>query len=173
MIFVNPPKKLEKAKLIDEEIVALLEEINTSAEDTGDGYDDYTLPNEVTEDTIFNEVLYRMKKYDLWDLPENNRIFKNEKIIEFFKERLLGEWKWGSRGARIRHKLHLEFGERFEWPDMGAPDCGNGVFCYGLSDHFGVLCDGSVVPCCLDSEGDITLGNILKENIDDILADYK
>ena len=94
---------------------------------------------------------------------------KNEKIIEFFKERLLGEWKWGSLGARIRHKLHLEFGERFEWPDMGASDCGNGVFCYGLSDHFGVLCDGSVVPCCLDSEGDITLGNILKENIDDIL----
>lgn len=94
---------------------------------------------------------------------------KNEKIIVFFKERLLGEWKWGSRGARIRHKLHLEFGERFEWPDMGASDCGNSVFCYGLSDHFGVLCNGSVVPCCLDSEGDITLGNILEENIDDIL----
>lgn len=60
-------KKLEKAKLIDEEIAALLEEINTSAEDTGDGYDDYTLPDEVTKETIFNEVLYRMKKYDLWD----------------------------------------------------------------------------------------------------------
>ena len=74
------------------------------------------------------------------------------------------------RGARIRKGLHLEYGERFVWPDMGESDMGNKVFCYGLSDHFGILCDGSVIPCCLDHEGDITLGNIFTEPLSDILS---
>ena len=95
---------------------------------------------------------------------------KNDKTLEFFKQRLDGEWKWGSRGARIRHKLHLEYGERFDWPDMNATCYGNSVFCYGLGDHFGILSDGSVIPCCLDSEGDITLGNIFEKPVNDILA---
>ena len=81
-----------------------------------------------------------------------------------------GEWKFSERGARIRHKLHVEYGERFDWPDMNAPDMGEDVFCYGLGDHFGVLCDGTVVPCCLDCEGDIPLGNIFEEDIQDILS---
>ncbi len=95
---------------------------------------------------------------------------RNDRTLEFFENRLEGEWKWGTRGARIRHKLHLEYGERFEWPDMNAPLGSDSVFCYGLRDHFGVLCDGSVIPCCLDSEGDITLGNIFDTPIEEILS---
>ena len=94
----------------------------------------------------------------------------NDRTIEILKKRLEGEWKWGTRGARIRHKLHLEFGDRFDWPDMEAENMGDCLFCYGLRDHFGILCDGSVIPCCLDSEGDITLGNIHKTPIREILS---
>ena len=95
---------------------------------------------------------------------------RNDRTLEFLREKLNGEWKWGARGARIRHKLHLEYGDRFDWPDMNAPLGSNSVFCYGLGDHFGILCDGSVVPCCLDSEGDITLGNIFESPLEDILT---
>ncbi len=95
---------------------------------------------------------------------------RNERILDILRSELCGEWQWGSRGARIRHKLHLEYGDRFEWPDLEAPEGDSSVFCYGLSDHFGVLCDGSVIPCCLDSEGVITLGNIFDTPIEDILA---
>ena len=94
----------------------------------------------------------------------------NDSTLDILQNRLQGEWKWGSRGARIRHKLHLEYGDRFEWPDMEANNLGDEVFCYGLSDHFGILCDGRVIPCCLDREGAITLGNIFEESITDILA---
>ena len=89
------------------------------------------------------------------------------KIRDFFKD---CEWVMGSRGARIRDKLHLEYGEKFEWPDINACDFGEDVFCYGLSDHFGILSDGSVVPCCLDGDGVITLGNIFTDDIDEILS---
>jgi len=95
---------------------------------------------------------------------------RNDYILERMKSRLDGEWKWSQRGARIRDKLHLEWGDRFAWPDRDAPDMGDEVFCYGLGDHFGILSDGSVVPCCLDADGEITLGNIFKESVTDILA---
>ncbi len=79
-------------------------------------------------------------------------------------------WQFGSRGARIRPKLHLEYGDRFTWPDLSQEEEGTEVFCYGLKDHFGILCDGRVIPCCLDREGVITLGNIFDDSVEEILS---
>jgi MoaA/NifB/PqqE/SkfB family radical SAM enzyme len=95
---------------------------------------------------------------------------KNDGIYSFLRENIPCEWVENTRGVRIHDKLHLEWGDRFEWPDMSADDHGSEVFCYGLRDHFGILCDGSVVPCCLDPEGAITLGNIFTEELDAILS---
>ena len=64
----------------------------------------------------------------------------------------------------------MEWGDRFDWPDLNAPDYGDQVSCYGLRDHFGILCDGTVVPCCLDSEGTIALGNVFHEELSEILS---
>ena len=95
---------------------------------------------------------------------------RNELIVEYLKNNIHGEWKDNSKGMRIREKMFLEWGDRFAWPDKNADVQGDEVFCYGLRDHFGILCDGTVVPCCLDSEGTINLGNVFNENIADILA---
>ena len=83
------------------------------------------------------------------------------------------EWHDSVRGARIKHRLHLEYGERFDWPSLSAPEGGENVFCYGLSDHFGILSDGTVVPCCLDSDGALSLGNIFKTPLEAILSSEK
>lgn len=95
---------------------------------------------------------------------------RNEDIVSRMKEKFgTDEWVSSQKGGRIRHRLHYEYGERFEWPDMSADDGGERVFCYGLSDHFGILADGTVVPCCLDSDGVISLGNAFDSDISDIL----
>ena len=94
---------------------------------------------------------------------------KNAAALAMLRALLAGEWKENTRGIRIRERLYIEWGERFEWPDKSAPVCANEVFCYGLSDHFGILCDGTVVPCCLDSDGVIALGNIFSEDIGSVL----
>jgi radical SAM protein with 4Fe4S-binding SPASM domain len=104
----------------------------------------------------------------LWNGGEENP--QNDLTLCHLKERLNGEWEFGKRGARIRHRLHLEWGERFEWPDIDREIISDEVFCYGLCDHFGILSDGSVIPCCLDSEGEITLGNIFESPISEILS---
>ena len=95
---------------------------------------------------------------------------RNIDTVAMLKERFTDEWTWGANGARIRDKLHLEHGERFEWPDSQTEVISDSVFCYGLGDHFGILVDGTVVPCCLDREGVINLGNVLSGDIDEILS---
>ena len=95
---------------------------------------------------------------------------RNDIALETLKEILPGQWTENTRGYRIRDRLFLEWGERFDWPDQNAPDNGNRVYCHGLQDHFGILCDGTVVPCCLDSDGVINLGNVFREELSDILA---
>ena len=95
---------------------------------------------------------------------------KNADAIGFLKENIDGDWTPNTKGLRIRDKLFLEYGDRFSWPDKNADTISENVFCYGLKDHFGILSDGSVVPCCLDCEGDIKLGNIFSDSIEDILS---
>ncbi|MBE6551296.1 MAG: radical SAM protein [Ruminococcaceae bacterium] len=108
----------------------------------------------------------------LWNKGYDNG--RNISTLELLEKRFPkgkdNEWHEGRRGVRIRDKLHLEYGERFEWPDMNAKEYGSDVFCYGLKDHFGILVDGTVVPCCLDSEGNIPLGNIYESSADEILS---
>ena len=112
----------------------------------------------------------------LWNLDGHGQALggNNERTLDYLRGRFPDggdtPWKFSNRGARLRNRLHLEYGDRFEWPDMGADNRGNQVFCYGLKDHFAILCDGRVVPCCLDREGAITLGNILDTPVEEILA---
>ena len=94
---------------------------------------------------------------------------RNARIEQFLREHFDGEWAENTRGIRIRNKIHLEWGERFEWPDSKAEIKGEKFYCYGLQDQFGILSDGTVVPCCLDSDGLINLGNIFSDDIEAIL----
>lgn len=94
---------------------------------------------------------------------------KNEASLRILRENISGEWKENARGVKICHNLYLDWGERFEWPDCNGGIKGDKFFCYGLKDQFGILADGTVVPCCLDSDGVINLGNIFEDDIDEIL----
>ena len=78
-------------------------------------------------------------------------------------------WKKSREGWKFRDGLWLEPGERFDWPDLEAADRGEWCFCYGLRDQVGVLCDGTVVPCCLDRDGAVPLGNLFTRSLKEIL----
>ena len=70
----------------------------------------------------------------------------------------------------ISDRIYISFADVFEWPITTENKEKNSVkFCYGLRSHFGILCDGTVVACCLDSEGKLALGNIFNNKISDIL----
>lgn len=95
---------------------------------------------------------------------------KNAEILKALEAVFPKPWKEDRRGIRIGERIFLEYGDKFDWPDLKAPEGSCKVFCYGLRDQIGVLCDGTVVPCCLDHEGDLALGNLHIEDMETILA---
>ncbi len=105
--------------------------------------------------------------FRLWNNGFDNG--KNIETIALLKENIDGEWKDTTRCVKIKERIYLDYGERFEWPDLNADIKGNRYFCYGLKDQFGILVDGTVVPCCLDSDGIINLGNIYQDDLNAIL----
>ncbi|MBQ4600992.1 MAG: radical SAM protein [Oscillospiraceae bacterium] len=105
--------------------------------------------------------------YRLWN--QGGAQAQNPRILQRLRESFPGEWVKERHGIRIGQRVYLEYGDKFEWPDMTVPEGSDRVFCYGLRDQIGVLCDGTVVPCCLDHEGDIPLGNLFEEDLAQIL----
>ena len=106
--------------------------------------------------------------YRLWNSGGADEL--NEQIQETLKQYFPEDWVQERRGIRIGERVYLEHGDKFDWPDLTAADGGEQVFCYGLRDQLGVLCDGTVVPCCLDHEGDLALGNLFQQDMEEILA---
>ena len=106
--------------------------------------------------------------YRLWN--QGGQDAKNQEILQTMADSFPEPWATDRRGTRIADRVFLEYGDKFDWPDLTAPEGGQGVFCHGLRDQLGVLCDGTVVPCCLDHEGDIALGNLFHQDLEEILA---
>ena len=102
----------------------------------------------------------------LWNEGGENSL--NSDINALISDRFPGPYRENRSGITLSKNVFLEYGEKFDWPDLAAPETGAG-FCMGLRDQAAVLCDGTVVPCCLDCEGDIPLGNLYEQSLEDIL----
>lgn len=103
----------------------------------------------------------------LWNLGGEDSM--NGMILRRMEARFPKPWQDCQNGFKLRNKLFLEYGERFEWPDEEAELYPDNHSCYGLRDQVGVLSDGRIVPCCLDADGVITLGNIFESELSEVL----
>lgn len=108
--------------------------------------------------------------YRLWNQGGNDRL--NENILSKMECFFPKPWRQTRTGIGLAPRTFLEFGDKFDWPELTAPDYGENRFCYALRDQIGVLCDGTVVPCCLDHDGDIPLGNLFHQSMDDIISSF-
>ena len=112
----------------------------------------------LTEDNVFNKEINKNKEILDRIQLEFNLPFKIEDIIN------------SQKGFKIQDKIYLNQDFEFIWPDLNNEDFGREVYCYGLRNQIGILVDGTVVPCCLDGEGKIPLGNIYNEPLNQILS---
>lgn len=107
----------------------------------------------------------------LWNLGTDA---DNSDILNRLKKSFIEPWEEfrGGSNLKLSQKIFLEWGEHFDWPDINGNQVGEDaeVFCYGLRNHIGVHVNGDVVPCCLDAEGCIKLGNLFESELDDILS---
>lgn len=72
------------------------------------------------------------------------------------------------RGLKLRDRVFLNPADEFAWPSIDAPRQKGQAFCHGLKQQIAILVDGTVVPCCLDGEGVINLGNLFAADLFDI-----
>ena len=107
--------------------------------------------------------------YRLWNEGGQNK--SNPKIIDAMRKAFAGEWIKHKAGETIGNKVFLENGDKFDWPNADNTPLSDKTrfFCYGLKDQIGILSNGTVVPCCLDSEGVINLGNIFESDLGEII----
>ena len=105
----------------------------------------------------------------LWNQGGYDR--NNDLLHELVAERFPRPWDERHYGWRVAKNVYLEYARMFEWPDNERKEnTEKEAFCYALRNQFGVLVDGTVVPCCLDHAGDIPLGNLFEQQLDEIMA---
>ncbi len=112
----------------------------------------------------------------VWNLDEmmSERTFNEtlfEKLSSTFNTKLHLESIYQERPKSIRlaSKVLVHFDNYFEWPSLNNKNYGDGT-CQGLQSHIAVLASGKVVPCCLDCDGIIELGDLHKESLDEIVT---
>ena len=125
---------------------------------------------------IFDYIKYLSSKttsiYRLWTLKNNELDEKSTKIVDKIKdyyhlstetvEKIKKE-----NNININPQIYVDKDNEFIWPTINNhKSCG---YCYALKTQIAILSDGTVVPCCLDAEGIINLGNIFKESLEDII----
>lgn len=114
-----------------------------------------SVDNLVGNDTII--------KYRMWVDSDNK-----EAILDMLNKKYnvsIGD----NKSIKLDNNIYYEVEEEFIWPNMSNTYYKEEGSCRGTRDHIGILVDGTVIPCCLDSNGIINLGNIYKSELNDII----
>ena len=93
----------------------------------------------------------------------------NKEIIDYINNRYDTKINYEVTNYKINDKLFINNFHEFIWPDLNNNIYDEKGSCYGLIDHIGILVDGTIIPCCLDSKGEIYLGNIYQDTLENVL----
>lgn len=141
---------------------------------------DYEYSMDVYLDRIFSFIGRARKDSELsislrlWNLSEGGRNKNNKYVLQRIKDEFeldftIEEKLTPCSGIKLAHRLFINQADVFEWPDTVREEIPGQAFCYGLRDQIAILVDGTVVPCCLDREGVVRLGNVKEQKFSDIV----
>jgi len=119
------------------------------------------LPNNIT--TIYRLWTLKNKQLDEKSTNIVNKIKDYYNLSTETVEKIKNE-----NNIKINSTIYVDKDNEFEWPSINDQEESNG-YCYALKTQIAILVDGTVVPCCLDSDGIINLGNIKEKSMDEIL----
>ncbi|MBT3279999.1 MAG: radical SAM/SPASM domain-containing protein [Campylobacteraceae bacterium] len=132
--------------------------------------DQYLEPMFKICDLKLKNKIHNFVNFRLWNLNPKKKSYKfNTEVIQKIENKFnLYLDIENQESIRLENQIKLHFDNYFQWPSLESTNNTNGT-CYGLKSHFGILSSGDVVPCCLDSNGYIKLGNIHESSLDKIL----
>lgn len=119
---------------------------------------------------IFSYRLWNLQRDDQTDIDRR----KNAETLEILEKEYGLDFKIEERvepgkGVKIAPNIYLNQDHEFKWPSLLEPEYTGKGFCHALRSQAAVLVDGTVVPCCLDGEGVIKLGNINEQPFSEIV----
>jgi radical SAM protein with 4Fe4S-binding SPASM domain len=133
----------------------------------------------VKESIAITDTLFSLR---LWNLDKDNTTNacakKNRDLLFIIEQSFNLTYKieeeiHPGRGIKICDKVYLNQDHEFQWPDLKVEEDNSPGFCYGLRNQVAILVDGTVVPCCLDGEGVINLGNINATHFSEIVESHR
>lgn len=113
-------------------------------------------------------INYRLWALDNFKLDKESTIIVDKIIKSYNLSTEIVEKLKNDNNITIDKNTFVNKNNLFDWPDESL-GLNIDAKCYGLIDHMGILVDGTIVPCCLDSNGVINLGNIFKDDLEDVL----
>ena len=99
----------------------------------------------------------------LWNNKENKEVL--ELLSEYYNKPI----EFIGKRVTLTKNIFLDKDILFDWPDIKKDIISNRGNCLGTKSQIGILVDGTVVPCCLDNDGIINLGNIFDNTLEDIV----
>ncbi|WP_291632727.1 radical SAM/SPASM domain-containing protein [Clostridium sp.] len=129
----------------------------------------------VKEAIDITDTLFSLRLWNLdMDNATNLEVKKNHDLLLVIENAFKLPYKIEEeiipgRGIKICDKVYLNQDHEFQWPALNIPEDTSPGFCYGLRNQVAILVDGTVVPCCLDGEGVINLGNIHETHFSKII----
>ena len=120
--------------------------------------------------TIISYRLWNLQKEHVTDLAAR----RNRETLEILEKEYDLDYKieekvQPGKGVKIAHNVYLNQDHEFRWPSLLAPEDEGKGFCHALRSQAAILVDGTVVPCCLDGEGVIDLGNVHEKSFTEIV----
>ncbi len=131
----------------------------------------------INESLDKTNTIHALRLWNLQATPEDNKqenSVQNQNIINKIQNAFqldfnLEEELNKKMGIKLQDNLYLNQEYEFEWPDINGEEISDTGFCYGLRKQIAILADGTVVPCCLDGNGIIALGNVKEQSLASIL----
>lgn len=129
----------------------------------------------VREATSVSDMLVSFR---LWNLNQDNETnlqrSRNRETLAMIEKEFNLDYKIEERvvpgsGIKLAERIYLNQDHEFEWPSLQAKEDEGKGFCHALRNQAGILVDGTVVPCCLDGEGIINLGNVHQASFSEII----
>lgn len=110
-------------------------------------------------------VEVRFWRNDQYDLP------KTKKCMDILNKKYTLSLTERNNHYRIKENIYVDFDHMFSWPDLENMPLEKNGTCLGAKTQIAILSNGDVVPCCLDTDAHVLLGNIFKNDLNTILHD--
>lgn len=122
-----------------------------------------------------NELKEKIISYRMWNIKDKTNIEQNKPILDILEKKYdildLFNIACKNKSIKLKDNVYINQDIEFEWPNINNKEISSCGKCLGLKQQIAILVNGDVVPCCLDENANMKLGNLFDTKLIDILND--